>query len=134
MRKTNHLILCIIMMALCSCSTDRDLKLNILSSPQSNEGLKYSVLVINPDNKKSYINASINSITQTVLRDNVRIYNIDPTKDESYNILIESDENKPIGIYFILDKQPHEGWKFYFEKPQATSAEFIVDKYKVSRE
>lgn len=120
-------------MALCSCSTDQNLNLKILSSPQSNNGLKYSVLVLNPDNKKNYINASISSISQTVLNDNVKIYNIDPNKDKSYEISIKSD-NQPIGLYFILNKQPQEGWKFYFEKPPATDAEFIVNKDKVSKE
>lgn len=133
MRKTKYLILYIILMALCSCSTDPNLNLKILSSSQSNKGLRYSVLVLNPDNKKNYINASINSISQTVLSDNVKIYNINPNKDEVYKISIKND-NQPIGIYFILDQQPYEGWKFYFEKPQETNAEFIVGKDKVSQE
>ncbi len=133
MRKINYLILCIILIALCSCSTDPNLNLKILSSSQSNKGLRYSVLVLNPDNKKNYINASINSISQTVLDDNVKIYNIDPNNHESYKISIKSD-NQPIGVYFMLHKQPPEGWKFYFEKPQATDAKFIVSEDKVSQE
>lgn len=132
MLNINYLILSVILMALCSCSTDPNLNVKILSNPSANNGIQYSVMILNPDNKKNYINASISSITQTALEDNVKVYTIDPNKDKSYKISIEND-SQAIGVYFILNKQPNEGWKFYFEKPHATDAEFIVSENKVSK-
>ena len=131
----NKIMLLIIIGLLSSCSifynSDNRLSIDIYTQNQTNQGMPITILVAQPVNSEKFIKASYADLSQQALKDEMKLYVIQPNKLKA-NLKITVSET-PLAVYFIMEHTPNSRWKYFIEDPQGKHLSFNFSQNRIEK-